>query len=83
MYTIEGIILRKSRIDEHRVVVSCFSSEYGKIDIFGRETPSVPRLDTLTHFTGRIMTKEKNTLTQISSLRAFTPQGDYALYDLV
>lgn len=82
MFPIEAIVLRKIRIDSQRVVLTCFSSEYGKIDIFHRETPSVTRLDTLSHFTGQIRTKEHNTLSSIYRTTSFTPLGDYNLYDL-
>lgn len=82
MYPLEAIILRKVRIDERKVVLTCFSSEYGKIDIFHRETPSMTRLDTLSYFTGQIRTKEHNTLTSIYKMKAFLPAGDYNLYDL-
>ncbi len=82
MFPIEAIVLRKIRIDDRRVVLTCFSSEYGKIDIFHRETPSVTRLDTLSQFTGQIRTKEHNTLSNIYRTTSFTPAGDYNLYDL-
>jgi len=82
MFPIEAIVLRKIRIDDRRVVLTCFSSEYWKIDIFHRETPSVTRLDTLSHFTGQIRTKEHNTLSNIYRTTSFTPAGDYNLYDL-
>ncbi len=82
MFPIEAIVLRKIRIDDRRVVLTCFSSEYWKIDIFHRETPSITRLDTLSHFTGQIRTKEHNTLSNIYRTTSFTPAGDYNLYDL-
>lgn len=82
MYPLEAIILRKVRIDERKVVLTCFSSEYGKIDVFHRETPSITRLDTLSYFTWQIRTKEHNTLTNIYKMKAFLPTGDYNLYDL-
>jgi len=82
MYPIEAIVLKKNRIDEHRWVISCFSSEYGKIDIFHGETKGSPKLDTLSHFTGRIMTKEKNTLSQIHTLGSFAPCETYEIYDI-
>lgn len=82
MFPIEAIVLRKVRIDTQRVVLTCFSSEYGKIDVFHRESPSVTRLDTLSHFTGQIRTKEHNTLSNIYRTTSFTPTGDYNLYDL-
>ncbi len=82
MFPIEAIVLRKIRIDGQRVVLTCFSSEYGKIDIFHRESPSTTRLDTLSHFTGQIRTKEHNTLSSIYRTTSFTPSGNYDLYDL-
>ncbi|MFA6079954.1 MAG: hypothetical protein WC753_00535 [Candidatus Gracilibacteria bacterium] len=82
IYPLEAIVLKKNRIDEHRWVISCFSSEYGKIDIFHGETKGSPKLDTLTHFTGRIITKEKNTLSQIYTLESFTPCETYEIYDI-
>ena len=82
MYPLEAIVLKKNRIDEHRWVISCFSSEYGKIDIFHGETKGSPKLDTLSHFTGRIMTKEKNTLSQIYTLDSFAPGETYEIYDI-
>ena len=82
MFPIEAIVLRKIRIDGHRMVLTCFSSEYGKIDIFHRESPSTTSLDTLSHFTGQIRTKEHNTLSSIYRTTSFTPQGNYDLYDL-
>lgn len=82
MFPIEAIVLRKIRIDDRRMVLTCFSSEYGKIDIFHRETPSMTRLDTLSHFTGQIRTKEHNTLSSIYRTTSFTPVGNYDLYDL-
>lgn len=82
MFPIEAIILRKVRIDDRRVVLTCFSSEYGKIDVFHRESLSTTRLDTLSHFTGQIRTKEHNTLSNIYRTTSFTPVGDYNLYDL-
>lgn len=82
MFPIEAIVLRKVRIDGQRVVITCFSSEYGKIDIFHRETPSITRLDTLSYFTGQIRTKEHNTLSSLYRTIFFTPAGNYDLYDL-
>lgn len=82
MFPIEAIVLRKVRIDDRRMVLTCFSSEYGKIDIFHRESPSSTSLDTLSHFTGQIRTKEHNTLSNIYRTTSFTPIGDYDLYDL-
>ena len=82
MFPIEAIVLRKIRIDDRRVVLTCFSSEYGKIDVFHRETPSMTRLDTLSHFTGQIRTREHNTISNIYRTSSFTPVGDYNLYDL-
>ena len=82
MFPLEAIVLRKIRIDDHRVVLTCFSREYGKIDIFHRESPSTTRLDTLAHFTGQIRTREHNTLSSIYRSTSFTPVGDYNLYDL-
>lgn len=81
-YPIEGVILRKNRIDDHRVVVSCFSREYGKIDIFAREKWGQVRFDILTHFTGQILTKEKNSLSQIYSFHPFCTQSRYDIYDI-
>ncbi len=82
MFPLEAIVLRKFRIDDRRVVLTCFSREYGKIDVFHRETPSVISLDTLSHFTGQIRTKEHNTLSSIYRTTSFTPEGNYDLYDL-
>jgi len=82
MFPIEAIVLRKIRIDGHRMVLTCFSSEYWKIDIFHRESPSTTSLDTLSHFTGQIRTKEHNTLSGIYRVTSFTPKGNYDLYDL-
>lgn len=82
MFPIEAIVLRKIRIDDRRVVITCFSSEYGKIDVFHRESPSTTRLDTLSHFTGQIRTKEHNTVSSIYRTTSFNPDGNYDLYDL-
>lgn len=82
MYPIEAIVLKKNRISEHRLVCTCFSSEYGKIDIFYAESKGSPKLDTLSHFTGRIMTKEKNTLSQIYKIDSFSPSNTYEVYDV-
>ena len=82
MFPLEAIVLRKVRIDDRRVVLTCFSHEYGKIDIFHRESPSVTRLDTLSYFTGQIRTREHNTLSNLYRSTCFTPAGDYSLYDL-
>jgi recombinational DNA repair protein (RecF pathway) len=81
MFPIEAIILRKIRIDERRIVMTCFSSEYGKIDIFHRESPGTAKLDILSHFTGQIRTKEHNTLSSIYRMTGFSPTGNYELYD--
>lgn len=82
MFPLEAIVLRKIRIDGQRMVLTCFSSEYGKIDIFHRESPSTAKLDTLSHFTGQIRTREHNTLSSIYRTTSFTPTGNYDLYDL-
>ncbi len=82
MFQIEAIVLRKIRIDGHKMVLSCFSREYWKIDIFHRESPSTTSLDTLSHFTGQIRTKEHNTLSNIYKTTSFTPKWNYDLYDL-
>lgn len=81
MYPIEAIILKKHRINEQKIVYTCFSSEYGKIDVFYTERKGNPKLDTLSYFTGRIMTKEKNTLSQIYKITSFSPESNYELYD--
>ena len=82
MYPIEAIVLKKNRISEHRLVFTCFSSEYGKIDVFYQESKGSPKLDTLSHFTGRIMTKEKNTLSQIYKITSFASSNTYEVYDI-
>lgn len=82
MFPLEAIILKKTRIDEQRVVMTAFSSEYGKIDIFHKENPRNTRLDTLSYFTGQIRTKEHNTLTNIYRTVPFSSSGNYDLYDL-
>jgi recombinational DNA repair protein (RecF pathway) len=82
MFPLEAIVLRKIRIDERRIILTCFSSEYGKIDIFHRESPSIVWLDTLSHFTGQIRTKEHNTISNIYRVTSFAPRGNYDLYDL-
>ncbi len=82
MYQIEAIVLKKNRISDNRLVFTCFSSEYGKIDMFYTESKWSPKLDTLSHFTGRIMTKEKNTLTQIYKMSSFASSNTYAIYDI-
>ncbi|MCB9807311.1 recombination protein O N-terminal domain-containing protein [Candidatus Peribacteria bacterium] len=82
MFPVEAIVLRKIRIDGNRVVLTCFSSEYGKIDIFHRDSPNRISLDTLSHFTGQIRTKEHNTLSNVYRITPFTPNGNYNLYDL-
>ncbi len=82
MYPIEAIVLKKNRISEHRLVFTCFSSEYGKIDVFYTDSKGSPKLDTLTHFTGRIMTKEKNTLSQIYKISSFSSSNTYEVYDI-
>jgi recombinational DNA repair protein (RecF pathway) len=82
MYPIEAIVLKKNRISEHRLVFTCFSSEYGKIDVFYTDSKGSPKLDTLSHFTGRIMTKEKNTLSQIYKISSFAQSNTYEVYDI-
>jgi len=82
MYPIEAVILKKNRISDNKLVFTCFSSEYGKIDIFYTETKGSPKLDTLSHFTGRIMTKEKNTLSQIYKMSSFATSNDFEVYDI-
>jgi recombinational DNA repair protein (RecF pathway) len=82
MYPIEAVVLRKNRISEHRLVFTCFSSEYGKIDVFYTDSKGSPKLDTLSHFTGRIMTKEKNTLSQIYKISSFASSDTYEIYDI-
>jgi len=82
MYPIEAIVLKKNRISENKLVVTCFSSEYGKIDIFYTESRGSPKLDTLSHFTGRIMSKEKNTLSQIYKISSFASSNTYEVYDI-
>lgn len=82
MYPIEAIVLKKNRINEHRLVFTCFSSEYGKIDIFYTESKGSPKLDTLSHFTGRIITKERNTLSQIYKISSFSSSNTYEVYDI-
>ncbi len=82
IYPIEAVVLKKNRISENRLVFTCFSSEYGKIDIFYTESKGSPKLDTLSHFTGRIMTKEKNTLSQIYKVSCFSSTNTYEVYDV-
>lgn len=82
MYTIEAIVLKKHRINDNKIIYTCFSREYGKIDIFFTEKKQTLRLDTLSHFTGKIITKDKNTLSQIYSLSPFSPKDTYEIYEI-
>ncbi len=82
MFPIEAIVLRKILLDHHRVVMTCFSREYGKIDIFHRENTKGTRLDTLSLFTGQVRTKEHNTLSSLYKIHSFQPENDYHLYDV-
>lgn len=82
MFPLEAIVLRKTRIDEQRFALTCFSSEYGKIDTFYREWRWQIKLDTLSYFVGQIRTKEKNTLSSIYKTFSFGPVQKYEIYDL-
>lgn len=82
MFPIEAIVLKKSRIENNKVVISCFSREYGKIDVFHKESSSMINLDTLCFFTGQVKTKTHNTLTNVYRTIIFTPMSNYDLYEL-
>lgn len=82
MFPIEAIVLKKHRIHNNKIVITCFSREYGKIDIFHTERWNMVHLDTLSFFTGQIRTKEHNTLVNIYRVIGFLPLGNYDLYDL-
>lgn len=82
LFPVEAIVLRKVRITESSTVLTCFSHEYGKIDMFFRESSRRSHLDTLSYFTGQIQTKEKNTLTSIYRSTSFENLWGYPLYEL-
>jgi recombinational DNA repair protein (RecF pathway) len=34
LYPIEAVVLKKYRINQNKLIITCFSKEYGKIDVF-------------------------------------------------
>ena len=83
MFPVDAIVLKKTRIDGQRIVLTCFSSEFGKIDMFYRESLREARLDVLSRFTGQVRTKDKNTLTQIYRCTPIFPPNTYEVAEML